>query len=467
MVNRNCIIALSFATLLSACDLTNPYESPAIPDFPERFSESTETNADAWPDQQWWKDFGSDELTTLIEEARVSNKDIGAAIARIRQADAQTRISGAPLLPTIDANASAEHAAAPNPSSPKRRITGNTYSVGVSASYEIDFWGKNRSASDAADALRDASIYDQQTVLLTVTASVANLYFDTLATAERIAIAEQNLAASEKLLAALNRRFAAGVNSKLDLAQQENITATQRAALPTLQLRLTQNRNALAVLLGKMPESMQRLQTNVSAITLPTIPQGIPSELLQRRPDVQAAEANLISAHADINAARAAFFPSLSLTSGANVVNSSLGNLFNPAGQLLTVSGNLLQPIFAGGALEGTLDLSEARADERTQLYQKAILSAFADVENALAAVTRASETEAAQKQAEQSAREAFDLTQRQFEGGIIDITTVLNTQRSLFTASDAYIQSKLARLQALVDAYKALGGGWLKANEQ
>ena len=468
MLPRNLAVYLITTALtltLSACDLENPYEAPITPAAPEKFSEApTEaTTQAAWPDQQWWNNFKSTELTELIEEAQKNNYDLAAAVARVREADAQASISGAPLLPSVEADANAEHATAPSPSSPKRRATGSNYSAGLSASYELDFWGKNRSAAESAEALRDASVYDQQTVLLTITASLANLYFDTLATSERIEITEKNIAASEKLLDALNRRFAQGVSSKLEVVQQQNVAATLRASLPPLQLRLTQNRDALAVLLGKMPESMPELESHFDAIVLPDVPPGVPSELLQRRPDVQSAEANLISAHADINAARAAFFPSVSLTAGANVASSSLGTLFNPAGQLITVGGNLLQPIFEGGALEGKLDLNEARADERTQQYQKAVLSAFADVEDALAAVRHTSESEAAQAEAEQSARTAFDLTQQQFDGGTVDITTVLNTQRSLFAASDAHMQSKLARLQALVGVYKALGGGWVK----
>ena len=465
MSPRNRITGLLIATMLSGCDLANPYEAPPTPALPATFSEASgvETTTTLWPDSQWWKQFNSDELTALIEEAQANNNDLAAAVARTRQADAQASISGAPLLPTIDADINADHATAPSPSSPKQRATGNSYSAGLSASYEIDFWGKNRSLADSAEALRDASIYDQQTVLLTVTASTANLYFDTLATIERIAIAEQNLAASQKLLDILNRRLAQGVSSKLDVVQQENLVATQRAVIPSLQLQLTQNRNALAVLLGKMPESMPELQSHFDAIALPDIPVGVPSELLQRRPDIQSAEANLISAHADINAARAAFFPSLSLTAGANVASNNLNTLFNPAGQLITIGGTLLQPIFEGGALQGQLDLNEARADERTQNYQKAILNAFADVENTLAAVHRTTEIETTQAEAEKHARTAFELTQQQFDNGIIDISTVLNTQRSLFAASDTYMQSKLARLQALVGVYKALGGGWQK----
>lgn len=298
-------------------------------------------------------------------------------------------------------------------------------------------------------------------MLLTVTSSVATVYFDMLATSERVRIAQENLATTEKLLATLNQRFKAGISSQLDVAQQETIVATQRAALAPLQLRLTQNRNALAILLGRMPESMPPSQQEFAAIALPDVPAGVPSQLLQRRPDVLKAEAELISAHADLNAARAAFFPSISLTGAANVASSALGDLFQSGGQLLSFSGSITQSIFSGGNLSGQLEVSHAREDELTQNYRKAVLNAFGDVEDALAAVHRAAEEESAQAVADKSARTALELSQKQFNAGLIDLTTLLNTQRSLLATSDAYMQSKLKRLQAIVGLYQALGGGW------
>ncbi|OYW13663.1 MAG: hypothetical protein B7X02_01630, partial [Rhodospirillales bacterium 12-54-5] len=365
--------------------------------------------------------------------------------------------------PSVDTTRDATRTVAPNKANPARRVVGKSFNAAVGASYEIDFWGKNRSAAESKSALTDASIFDRQTVLLTVTSSVATTYFDWLAAAQRVKIAQENLAVAEKLLDALNRRFEQGLVSKLEVAQQQNVVETQRAAIPPLQLTATKDRDALAILLGRLPESLPEPTANFATIAEPDAPGGLPSELLARRPDVQAAEADLRSAHADINAARAAFFPSISLTAGANVASSALDNLFNPGSQLLNYGAGLTQPIFEGGALTGQLEYSHAREEELTANYHKAIVSAFADVEDALATLHRATEQDAAQANAETAAREAFTLSQQQFDGGIVDITSVLNTQRSLFSATDARVQTRLARLSATVGLYRALGGGWSK----
>jgi multidrug efflux system outer membrane protein len=468
---------LALALSLTACDIFDPYEQPATP-TPEAWSEQTMPQAQpAWPEVDWWKNFNAPELTALIEEAQKNNNDLGAAVARVHQADAQVSISGAPLLPSLDLSAGATRDIAPHKSSnassnasttlPNGSFTtnrtGSNYNAGLNASYELDFWGKNRSGLQSAEALRDASAFDRETVNLTVTSSVANVYFDMLATRERLAVAKDNLTAAQQLLDALNRRFAQGVVSRLDVAQQESVVAQQTATVPPLELQLSQDRDALAILLGRLPESVDAPQVKLAAVAVPVVPVGLPSELLQRRPDVQFAESNLISAHANINAARAAFFPDITLTAASGYQSNALDSLFKPGGLLLSFGGDLVQPIFEGGLLTGQLELSKGREEELAQDYHKAIISAFSDVEDSLAGVRRSAEEEQAQAAAERTAREAFTLTQQQFSGGTIDITTVLNTQRTLFAASDAYLQAKLSHLQAMVGLYRALGGGWKK----
>lgn len=455
--------ALLLSTALASCDLANPYEKPATPALPQKFNEApvpSQTVTPTWPNAEWWRAFQSEELNGLMQEALSANDDLSAAVARVREANAQATIAGAPLLPTVDASANASRSVAlkKTPTSPAH---GKSYSAGVNASYEIDFWGKNRSAAESAEALADASVFDQQTVQLTVTSSVANTYFDWLATNERIRIAQQNLEAAQKLLDALNRQFNAGLVSRLDLVQQQNLVDTQQAAIPPLQLRAAQDRNALAILLGRLPEALTPPSANFDSITLPNVPAGLPSELLARRPDVQTAEANLRSAHADINQARAAFFPSISLTGGLNYASTALSKALSPGSGLLSYSADLAQPIFNNGALSGQLEYSHAREEELLADYHKSIVSAFADTEDALAALTYNKAQDNAQAAAEASAQQAYTLSQRQFEGGIVDITSVLNTQRSLFSASDARLQTRLAYLNAVVGVYNALGGGW------
>ena len=462
-------LAITPMVLLCACDLINPYEKPAT-ETPESFVERTE--AAGWPAQDWWKNFGSNELNALEQQAEAGNHDFAAAIARVRQADAQVSITGAPLLPSLDAELGATRThSGGNSTSFNNGITTTTtsgsrnrsnYSAALQASYEIDFWGKNRSALTAAEAARDAQLYDQQIVALSIRASVATVYFDILATRERIAVAQDNISNAKKTLGSLQKRFDVGLISRLEVAQQASVVAEQSAALAPLQLKLSQDRDALATLVGMLPETLE-LPTGMklAALKTPTVPAGLPSELLTRRPDIAQAEADLVAAHANINVARAAFFPSIGLTASGGYQSDALDSLFKSGGQLFSFGASLVQPIFEGGALIGQLDYSKARYDELAQNYFQTVVAAFADTENALAGVQRSGEQLQAQAQLLHAARDAFQLSQRQFDGGIVDITSVLNTQRALFSAQDGYLQVRLQQLNATATLYQALGGGW------
>jgi multidrug efflux system outer membrane protein len=420
----------------------------------------------AWPDNEWWKEFNSPVLTSQIEDANKANFDLAAAVARVREADAQARIAGAALLPSVGATAGADRTRTPGgkvsstdvSSSPR---VSNAYNAGLNASYEIDFWGKNWSAAEAARALAEGSRYDKETVELTVTSSVANTYFDILSTQERLKVAYDNLANSKEVLDTIRNRFKQGTATALDVAQQENVVATQNAAVPPLEQHLRQDLDAQAILLGKLPENMATPEEKLADIVIPEVGAGLPSELLERRPDVQSAEAQLVSANANIINARAQFFPSISLTASGGYASSALSQLFRPDSLLWSLGGSLAQPIFEGGLLRGQLELAQARYDEALQNYRKAVVSAFSDVEDSLVAVQQTAAEEDAQKMAEQTAHDAYELSQRQLAGGIVDITSVLNTQRTLFTSQDALLQAKLAHLQAIIGLYKSLGGGW------
>lgn len=452
---------------LTACGLWNDYIRPETP-APQAWSTPAPGTEAAWPDAPWWRQFNSPALTAQIDEALKENYDLKAAVARVKEADAQARISGAGLLPDIEATMDASR----NRTSGSSRASSalgvisrphiaNAYGAELSASYELDFWGKNWAIAESAAALAEASRFDEQTVRLTTLASVANNWFDILATKERLRIARDNLANAERELTASRNRFDAGVSTALDVAQQESIVATQRAAVPPLELELKQAMNAHAVLLGKLPEALNIPESALDDLSLPTVSAGLPSELLMRRPDVLQAEAQLRSANADIIAARGAFFPSIQLTAAGGYESVAMADLFRPDSMLFSLAGSLVQPIFKGGLLTGQLDFAKARQEELLQNYRKAVLSAFADTENALAAVKHTAEEETAQAAAAQTARKAYNLSQQQLQGGVIDITTALNTQRTLFSAEDAHAQARLAHLQAIVGLYRALGGGW------
>jgi len=454
--------ALLTASLLplSACALWTDFKLPQA-EMPKDWKGQEAAKPDAksvWPDVEWWKAFHSDALTAQIEQASKENFDIKAAVARVREADAQLRINGAALLPSINASGAASR---DRSAGTTRAHVANSYNAKLNASYELDFWGKNYAAEESARQLAQASRYDQETVALTASSSVADNYFDILATQERLQVARDNLKSVEELLDAIRKRFAAGIVTALDVAQEENLVATQKAAIPPLELHLQQDMDAQGILLGKLPENVYIKAAKLSDIAIPEITAGIPSELLQRRPDVQNAEAQLASAHADIINARAQFFPSIGLTAQGGYESAALAQLFKPESLLWSLGSSLAQPIFEGGQLSGQLELRKARYDELLQDYRKSALSAFSDVEDALASLRHNDEEEKAQAATVDTARKAYALTQQQFTGGVVDITTVLNTQRALFSAQDALVQARLAHLQAIVGLYKALGGGW------
>jgi multidrug efflux system outer membrane protein len=449
---------------LGGCTLWQDFQQPGTA-APQGWSTEAGTDAKpAWPDAQWWKEFNSPALNEQLEQASKENFDLKAATARVREADAQARINGAALVPAIGANASAGRTRSPGfngsqGSSSSR--TGNAFNGTLNASYEIDFWGKNYSAAQSARDLARASRFDQETVRLSTLSAVATNYFTILGTQERLAVARSNLSNAEQLMYTIQKRFTVGVATALDVAQQESVVATQRASLPPLEQTLRQAMDAQAILLGKLPEDVQQPQAKLTDIAVPEVGAGIPSELLERRPDVKNAEAQLASAHADIVTARAQFFPSISLTGEGGYESAALSGLFRPESVLWSAVASLAQPIFEGGLLQGQLDLRKARYDELLQDYRKSAISAFSDVEDALVAVKQTAAEEQAQELAAKTARRAYQLTQQQLKGGIVDITTVLNIQRTLFAAEDALVQARLSHLQAIVGLYKALGGGW------
>jgi len=454
--------ALLAATALSGCGLEGTGQPPTITS-PAAWSDPV-TPQTGWPDATWWKSFNAPALDVLMGEAAEKNADIGAAKAQVREADALLRISGAALLPTLEGSANASRQGSPKLPGIQTAKQGNLYSPGLTASYEVDFWGKNTALEASAQAGADAARYAHQTISLTVESAVATTYFSALGLQERLTVARENLADAERILTAYRERMAFGASTRLDVAQQENEVAVQRALIPPLEQDLRQSIDALAVLTGRMPETMPADMGGFAQVTVPAVTPGLPSGLLARRPDVQLTEARLQAANANIAAARAAFLPSLDLTAQGGYESVALSSLLQPGSALFMLAAGLTQPIFDGGRLEGSLDYSKARYDELAESYRKTALSAFSDVEDALVAVRKTTEAEDAQRQAEDTARQAYDIAQAQMQGGTVTLFVVLNTQRALFQAKDARVEATLKRLQATVGLFKALGGGWPKA---
>jgi multidrug efflux system outer membrane protein len=421
----------------------------------------------AWPTPEWWRKFRSRQLNVLMQLAQERNFDIAAAAGRIRQADAQVVISRAPLLPLVTASGEVQRRQTPTTGggSPVLR---NTALLQFNASYEIDFWGKNRAAYESAKAQAASNRFDERTVRIATQASVATTYFAILGARERVKVARENVKAAREVLQAIQDLETKGkMATSLDVAQQENVVATQEAAIPPLEQELQQNFNALWLLCGSPPGEIRAGSETLSRLRLPVIQPGLPSELLLRRPDVQFAEAQLAAANGDITVARAQLFPTIELTGALGWESSALGLLLRNRNLLWNAAASATQTIFDANKLQANVDLKTARYDELAQNYRKAVIQAFVDTENALIAVkqTRA-EVKALQKVVS-TARTSFAGAQAKQKGGVIDITTLLNTQRTLFTAQDALVNSRLNHAQAVVGLYKALGGGWELGSEK
>jgi multidrug efflux system outer membrane protein len=464
-----CVVSAALP-LLAACTLGPHYRRPDIPP-PAAWVTPSDTSATEWPTGGWWRGFGSEDLNGLIAQAEHANDDLRAAIARIHQADAQRRIAGAPLLPSLELQATATRARAPvagtvNNGTP-HFVTGNDFAPLLSASYELDFWGKNRALLAAATASARASRYDRTTVELSVLAGVASTYFQALELRDRLAIAEANLDNANRILHGLRSEERAGIATGLDVAQQETVVATVNAAVPPLRQQLRQSLDALAILTGNAPEAIEVTHGSLDELGQPLVRPGLPSELLARRPDVAEAEAQLIAANANIGAARAAFFPSISLTASGGYESAQLAGLLSPANRVWSLGAGLTQPIFQGGALLGQYQLAKGHYEELLADYHKAVISALANVEDSLIALQQTSDLVERQQQASATAQRAYEFAQRQMRAGTINVLTLLNTETALFSARDALAQAKFAHLQALVQLYQALGGGWQQQEER
>jgi outer membrane protein, multidrug efflux system len=420
----------------------------------------------AVPVLDWWRGFRSSELSALMDAAQIYNLDIAVAIAQLVQADAQVGVSGAPLLPTVTGNASAERQkqSSANTVTSGQGFGGttfNTFQVGLTASYVLDFWGKNRAALYAAEESATVSRYNREVVTLTTIVTVANTYFQVLAAQDQLRVTRANLAAAERILNLIKKQFAGGTASQLDVSQQEALAATQRAAIPPLEVTVGQNIAALALLVGRAAPNFTIHGGSLSTIAVPRVTPGLPSELLYQRPDVRQAEAQLASSNFSVESARAAFFPQIQLTGTTGWQSAALASLFTPGAWFYTATASLTQPIFDGFLLESQLKQAKGVQLQNLQAYRKSVLSAFADVEKALIALRKFTLQERLQQQVVAASREAFNIAEKQLSGGTINLITVLQAEQTLFTAELNLVTVRLSKLQAATSLFQALGGGW------
>ena len=459
---------MALALLLSGCALGPFFERPRV-ELPGKFGATAETAGAAWPKAGWWENFHSLELDALINRSRVYNDDLTAAVARVIQADAQARISGAPLLPAVNGTANYAYDRSGNAGraglyGSHNYIDSRSYNVGLQASYDLDLFGRNRALLQSAEAAAVATRFDQETVALAVVTSVASTYFQVLAAQDRYAVAERNLRSSEQILDAYRARMTVGTASLLDVSQQEALVASERALLPDYRNTIEQNRIALGILVGLPPELLDVKGGSLETLLLPAVGPGLPSDLLARRPDVAYAEAELRAQNANIKAARAAFYPDISLTASGGLGSAALSAITGPGSLVAQLGASLVQPIFDNGLRSGQFDQANGRYLELLSDYRKAVLQAFTDVEQALAALKYTTEQEQLEREAVKVAQRSADIAQAQLQAGTIDIITSLNTQTTLFNDLDALTQIRLARFQALLNLYKALGGGFTVA---
>jgi multidrug efflux system outer membrane protein len=462
MVGLRCVrVAMVMQLIImTGCSVGPTYVRPTL-DIPAGWREQSVNNSE-WPADDWWRSFGSPELNSFIQQARTGNLDMAAAAARIREADAQVRVAGAALLPSVDIGGSASRNQSVSSKGSKRTTTDFTsYTTQLNASYEIDFWGANRASLEAAKQAAVATRYDAETIALTTDASIATVYFQILASRDQIATMSKNLQNAKEVLAVLKAQESAGTATALDVAQQQTTVLTIAAELPPLQEQLRQNINAMAILLGKAPQAVDVNSGSLTDLSHPSVAPGLPSALLARRPDVAAAEAQLKAANADIAVARAAFFPTIQLTAQAGFESAALSSLFGPAGLFYSLAAGVTQPIFEGGRLEGNYQFSKAFYDELVADYRQSVISAFQDVEDSLVAYQQTTEQEKRQQAAVVTARHAYDAAAAQLRAGTTNVLTVLNTESTLFAADLTLVQVRLARLNAIVSLFKALGGGW------
>jgi NodT family efflux transporter outer membrane factor (OMF) lipoprotein len=461
MMRRTPVLAVLTALAMLAvagCAHKAPIEE-AMPvvEMPAGWTLGGKAGNQEWPDNDWWKRFGSAELSQLVDQGQKSNLEIAAALSRVRQAETRSKIAGAPLLPSLDYSTGAY----------RDLPIANTGSANTSASsmlyvsYEIDFWGKNKASLAAAQASLKANRYDRQTVALTVTSAIVSTYLQVLSLHDRLDSARENVANAERVLALVEAQHGAGAASSLDLARQRSALSGQKAALPDLMQQEREAQSSLAILLGQPPQNFKVGSYGLSTVGLPDVTPGLPSELLSRRPDIRRTEAQLAAANANIAVARAALFPSIRLTGATGAQSNALLTLFDGPNLLANVGASLAGPIFDAGRLKNQRDLAIEQKHELVQVYRATVISALSEVDNVLGRIRSLDEQRRLKTSEMEQARFAFNLSEIRYKVGAEDLMTVLDTQRGLSDARNELGLLKLRRLQATVALYKALGGGW------
>jgi outer membrane protein, multidrug efflux system len=426
--------------------------------LPEDQASSPQTSS--LGEEKWWDVFQDKELQSLLRTALQNNYDVRIAAARVLEARAQLGITRADQFPSLSGGAGIASQRSPKEGPiPSYELTQGQ--VSVSASWNPDFWGRYRRATEEQRAKLLAQEWAQRAVISSLVASVASSYFQLRGLDLQLEISKRTLSSRKESLELTTLRTEHGIDTMLDQRQAEQLVYTAGAQVPDLERQIEQQENALSILLGNNPGSIPRGLKLTEQPHAPEVPAGVPSSLLERRPDIREAEENLIAANAQIGVARSAYFPQISLTGTGGYQSSALTNLFTGPAGLWNFGASLVQPIFEGGRLKSGVRLAQAQQQEMLLTYQQTIQSAFRDVSDALVAYQKNREFRIQEERLTDSARDAAQLSEQRFNAGATDYLEVLTNETNYFADELTLAQAQFNELQALVQLYQALGGGW------
>ena len=426
----------------------------------QRRQSSAQPEPQSLADEKWWDVFQDKQLQELIRTALQNNYDVKIAAARILKAQAQLGITRADQLPTLSAGA-----AGINADIPQTKLTPNTdtsFNVAMAnLNWQLDFWGKYRRATEAARANLLAARWAREYVISTLVSNVAASYFQLRALDLQLEISKRTLAARQESLKLTQTRANGGAATMIDVRQAEQLVATAAENIPDLERRIEQQENYISTLLGNNPGPIARGLPLIQQPHAPDVPAGLPSRLLERRPDIRQAEEQLIAANAYIGVAKAAYYPNISLTANAGYASSALSSLFTGPAGLWAFGGTLMQPIFSGGRIKSGVKYSEAQQREMLLVYRQTIQQAFRGVSDSLVAYRKDREFREYQQQLTDAAQDAARLSEMRYQGGATDYLEVLTNETNAFNAELGLAQAQLNELVGLVDIYRNLGGGW------
>ncbi len=451
------------AVLVAGCTLGPDYKRPGI-QAPDSFQYSTKDAVDS-ADTLWWQQFDDPVLDGLVREALAHNSNIAIATANVEQAAALLPQVRSQFFPQVGYGAGGGQERTREPSFasqlPDYPNPATSYQAALSASWEIDLWGRIRRQSEAALADVLATSEARRGVVLSVVASVTNAYLQLRGLDAQLEVAQRTLKTYADSVDLFKLQFQYGQVSQMNVAQAQSQYESAAAQIPLLESQIAQTQNSLAVLIGRNPGDIARGKT-VDELVLPSVPEGLPSGLLERRPDLLQSEQQLIAANAQIGAAKALYFPTISLTGSYGDVSSDLSNLFQGSSRVWNYSGSVIGPIFSFGAVSGQVAQAEAAQRAALENYKLSVRNAFADVDNALVANSKLHEQLQAQVRLVASLKEYTHLARELFNGGYTDYSTVLQAEQALFPAELNLAGTRAQLFVSAVNIYKAMGGGWV-----